>query len=311
MSIGTNILFFRKNLGMTQEEFAEMLSVSRQTVSKWESDSCYPEMEKILSMTEIFNCGLDTLVKGDAEKSIADDTCGYDGHSNRFIKKICTGIVLTMLGVCSMLLLDGFKINEYVAMSVFFLFLIPAASFFIIAGIQNDSFHNKNKIIPYFYKQSETEAFDKKFPVLIVTAISIVLAGLIFLFAVFAYYGENAFDTDDKLSAVSMAVFLLFVTAGGTLAAYAGMMKSKYNIKEYNEDRNPKLRSKASRIKGAVCGSIMLIAAAFFIITMFVYRGNINQGVSILNYSWLSFVIGGILCGIASAIIDAAVDDEN
>lgn len=66
MSFGQNLLFLRKmRNNMTQEELAERLNVSRQTVSKWELDVAYPEMEKLLSLCELFSCTLDQLVRED------------------------------------------------------------------------------------------------------------------------------------------------------------------------------------------------------------------------------------------------------
>lgn len=66
MSFGKNLQFLRKmHRGMTQEELAERLGVSRQTVSKWESDAAFPEMEKTLALARLFNCSLDELLVGD------------------------------------------------------------------------------------------------------------------------------------------------------------------------------------------------------------------------------------------------------
>lgn len=64
MSFGQNLLFLRKmKNNMTQEELAEKLDVSRQTVSKWELDAAYPEMEKLLGLCTLFSCTLDQLVR--------------------------------------------------------------------------------------------------------------------------------------------------------------------------------------------------------------------------------------------------------
>ena len=64
MSIGQNLQFFRKmHQGMTQEELAEKLGVSRQTISKWETDSAFPEMDKAITLCNIFSCSLDGLVR--------------------------------------------------------------------------------------------------------------------------------------------------------------------------------------------------------------------------------------------------------
>lgn len=66
MSFGQNLLFLRKmKNNMTQEELAEKLDVSRQTVSKWELDAAYPEMEKLLALCALFSCTLDQLVRED------------------------------------------------------------------------------------------------------------------------------------------------------------------------------------------------------------------------------------------------------
>ena len=61
MSLGQNLQFYRKRKNITQEQLAEQLCVSRQTISKWEADASYPEMEKILQLCEMFGCSMDTL----------------------------------------------------------------------------------------------------------------------------------------------------------------------------------------------------------------------------------------------------------
>lgn len=66
MSLGQNLQFLRKIKNeMTQEELAQRLDVSRQTVSKWELDTAYPEIGKIIELCELFSCSMDELVRGD------------------------------------------------------------------------------------------------------------------------------------------------------------------------------------------------------------------------------------------------------
>ena len=66
MSLGQNLQFLRK-MGnkMTQEELAEKLGVSRQTVSKWELDMVCPEMNKLVELCNLFSCSMDELVRED------------------------------------------------------------------------------------------------------------------------------------------------------------------------------------------------------------------------------------------------------
>ncbi len=63
MSLGTNICFLRKQKKYTQEQFAEKMGVTRQTISRWESDEVIPELAKLIEICDIFSCKLDTLVK--------------------------------------------------------------------------------------------------------------------------------------------------------------------------------------------------------------------------------------------------------
>ncbi len=65
MSLGKNIQYLRKQQKVTQEQLAERMSVSRQTVSKWEADEVVPEMDKLIGLSDMFACKLDALVRED------------------------------------------------------------------------------------------------------------------------------------------------------------------------------------------------------------------------------------------------------
>lgn len=63
MSLGTNISYLRKQKKLTQEQLAERMNVTRQTVSRWESDEVIPELAKLVDMCSVFSCKLDSLVR--------------------------------------------------------------------------------------------------------------------------------------------------------------------------------------------------------------------------------------------------------
>ncbi len=71
MNLYKKIIEIRKNNNLTQEEFAEKLKVSRQTVSNWENNKCYPDIETLILISENFNISLDNLLKED-KKMIKD-----------------------------------------------------------------------------------------------------------------------------------------------------------------------------------------------------------------------------------------------
>ena len=63
MSLGSNIQYLRKINRLTQEQFAEKLDITRQTVSRWESDEVTPELNKLIEICSLFSCNLDELVR--------------------------------------------------------------------------------------------------------------------------------------------------------------------------------------------------------------------------------------------------------
>ena len=74
MSIAERILTLRKSKGMSQEQLAEAMGVSRQAVSKWESEQASPDLDKVITMSEIFGVTTDYLLKGIEPEKEAEKT---------------------------------------------------------------------------------------------------------------------------------------------------------------------------------------------------------------------------------------------
>ena len=76
MNIGTKIKEARQTLDITQEQAAEQLLVSRQTVSSWETGKSLPDIVSVIKMSELYHLSLDELLKGDKDmmKKIENDT---------------------------------------------------------------------------------------------------------------------------------------------------------------------------------------------------------------------------------------------
>lgn len=92
MSFGEKLTKLRKEEGMSQEDLANSLNVSRQAVSKWESNSSYPETDKIIAICKLFNCSMDELIglkegKGKKNNKILDSV-------NKFFDLFIKGIKL-------------------------------------------------------------------------------------------------------------------------------------------------------------------------------------------------------------------------
>ena len=86
MEIGKQIKKHRTELGLSQEEFADKIFVTRQSVSNGENDKNYPDINSLVLMAEIFGVSLDSLVKGDIEKmqeEIKKEDIEYFNKANR------------------------------------------------------------------------------------------------------------------------------------------------------------------------------------------------------------------------------------
>lgn len=68
MEFNNKLYELRKQKGLSQEELANRLNVSRQTISKWEVGESTPDMEKLVAISDLFEVSLDELVKGEEPK---------------------------------------------------------------------------------------------------------------------------------------------------------------------------------------------------------------------------------------------------
>lgn len=82
MTLGQHLTHLRTGRGWSQDVLAEQLGVSRQSVSKWETDSSVPDLDKLLGLSELFGVTLDELVKGPAEDGSRADTGSEDVPSD-------------------------------------------------------------------------------------------------------------------------------------------------------------------------------------------------------------------------------------
>ena len=88
MEVKNQIRAYRSGLGMSQEELAEAVYVTRQTVSNWETGKSYPDIQSLLRLSALFGISLDQLIKGDAEqmkeKINAEEIRAFNRLSNVF-----------------------------------------------------------------------------------------------------------------------------------------------------------------------------------------------------------------------------------
>ena len=124
MTTGDKILNLRKGKNITQEQLADMLGVSRQSVSKWESNIAYPEIDKLIRMSEIFNVSTDYLLKDKQESN--QETLSKNRISNFTTATLIIAIIVIFGYIAGILL--SYQLKK---MEIGFLIYIP----FIFAGL--------------------------------------------------------------------------------------------------------------------------------------------------------------------------------
>ncbi|WP_125570696.1 helix-turn-helix transcriptional regulator [Lacticaseibacillus songhuajiangensis] len=67
MIIGEQLRKARTDAGMSQEQLAEIMAVSRQTVSNWENSRSYPDIERVMRMADLYHLSLDKMLRGDEQ----------------------------------------------------------------------------------------------------------------------------------------------------------------------------------------------------------------------------------------------------
>lgn len=303
MSLGENLQFLRKKENITQEQLAEQLNVSRQSVSKWESDSAYPEMDKLLQLCNLFHCSMDDLVQKEISQVYIEDKADYDNHFNEFSKYVSLAVGIILFGLSVMNLIYGINyffpneiIKEDLCSMFFLIFVVIGVAILVLMGIRHEDFKKKNPFIINFYKEEEIDKFNRKFSVMVTTAVSLfIIDAIIFMGAETAF---PAIDENEYLESLIFCIFFLIIAAGVMLLVYAGIQKDKYDVNKYNQmnDKKSEVYKKDS-LTGSVCGCIMLIATILYLIGGFVFSKWAMPTIVV-------FAIGGVCCAIAAIIIN-------
>ena len=298
MAFSDNLQFLRSRRGETQEQLAETLEVSRQSVSKWESGQSYPEMDTILRLCELYQVGLDTLMRGSVEDSLVEDTAQYDRFMNGFSRRMAFAIGGIIAGVALCGLLDAKGVSEYLIYAVLLLIIAVCVVVFVASGLQLDNFRKQYPVITDFYTEQDRQAFRQKFVWFIAGGVGAILLDVALLLLFFARFPE-----EEPFESYAASVFLFIVAGAVTDFIYAGIQEDKYKIDEYNRDNNPTPEAKKRlNLIGTVCGVIMLLATAVYV--------GLGLALYLWKTAWWVFAVGGILCAVVCIVLNPYRDED-
>lgn len=284
MAFPENLQFLRTQKDITQEQLAEQLNVSRQSVSKWESGTSFPEMDTLLRICDLYTVNLDTLLRGSVEESFVQDISHYDAFMNRFSLCVTCAVGAIMASLAALCVMDGFGVNEMLSTAFFMLVVTVSVVALIAIGIEDDHFRKKHPIIQDFYTEEEKDAFHRRFIWYMSGGVGAIMFGVVFLLLSLSFLPE----TEPNESLVG-GIFLLILAGAVMSFTYGGLQEEKYKVWKYNRDNDPTPEAKKQLdLRRTVCICILLSAFAIHAaLGLYTTRWD--------NFTWV-IVLGGALC---------------
>lgn len=323
MILADKIMNLRKQNGWSQEQLAEQLGVSRQSVSKWESGMSIPDLEKLLKMSALFDVSTDYLLKDELEQEQPSETEENPNENVRYVsleeantymdivenlsERIAVGVMLCILSPVLFIILAGYfefkhSITEDIAagigVSVLLVMVIVAVILFILNGMKLEKYEYMEKeILSLQYGvqgivEKRKAEYENTFHTHIAIGVGLCIAGVIPLMLAGAF-GANDFIcccmTGVLLVCISIGVFL-FVTSGSIWGSYQKLLQEgDYTIEKKEENKS----------LGALPGIYWCTVTAFFLGMSFYYDS--------WHRSWIIWPVAGVLfavvMGIASIVV--------
>ena len=302
MSFGENLQTIRAQYGLTQEQLAEQMEVSRQSVSKWESGMSYPEMETLLKICDLYHVSLDDLLRGKVKEKNVEEAARFEKHIRSFANRIAfsVGAIIASTGLGGLLS----EISDNVGGAVFFAILTIAVVVLIAAGMEHDDFKKKHPQITAFHTEQEVEEFEHRFIWRISGAVGAIMAGILLWILLDS---ESAMIGMFEVSDLLGAVFLWIVAAATTVLIQTGIQRQIYHVEEYHRETKKIKDKDEGGLLWKINSCIMLFATMVFFVYGFLGSWHGHNGWDEgwdggFGISWLAFPIGGLLCAIASVI---------
>ena len=114
MKIGVKLKEARLQAGLTQENVAEEIQVTRQTISNWETEKSFPDIVSVIKLSTLYNISLDKLLKGDEEMIKHLEKSTNIVKSNQ---KLIIAIIANVMMIIAFILFNGLIIsNQYLIM---------------------------------------------------------------------------------------------------------------------------------------------------------------------------------------------------
>ena len=325
MILADKIMNLRKKACMSQEELADKLNVSRQSVSKWESAQSIPDLDKIIALSKIFGVSTDFLLKDEIEmQDPIEDNINYEtntkkvslNEANDYIKivhngsiKIALGVFLCIISPISLVLLGGLSktykvINENVASTIglviLFILVAMAVLLFMLSSseakeyeyIQTKSFETEYGVIGMVKekKKNYQGAYNRG----LIIGILLCVLSVIPLFVAIAF-------KEDIYAIYGVCLLFLIVAIGVFMIVNVSVKMNAYIalLQEGEYDKNAKEKNP---IIAAISSAYWAVATIIYLVWSFTTNA--------WGDTWIVWVVAGILFGAISPILNMSFKNK-
>ena len=320
MILADKIVSLRKKAGWSQEELAEQLGVTRQSVSKWEGVQSVPDMDKVVQMSRLFGVTTDYLLKDEIEEQAAalveesplrrvtmGQAADYLARRRAAAPKVAFAVLLCIVSPVTLLLLAAmsevqrFPISGNAAagigLCVMLVLLAVAVSIFLRADadvrdyrfLEEEPFETEYGV-EGMVRQRQQEYKDTHTRLVTVGVVLCVLAAVP-LFAAMCINGS------DLLYIAAVCALLVLVAIGClalvTAGVYQGAMEQLLEEGDYTRPQK-----KHHKLMGTVTMIYWLTATAVFLLYTYGPHGNGQP-----RYSWIIWAVAGVLYAAVMGIV--------
>lgn len=312
MIFADKLIQLRKQSGWSQEELAEQMNVTRQSVSKWEGAQSVPDLEKMIKLSELFGVSTDYLLKDEMEQTEFLNTSKDSSslrrismeEANAFLsvkadtsKSIAYAVFLCIISPICLFILGAmsespaYNLSDNAAggigMIVLLILVATAVAIFISSG---------SKTAPFAY--IEKEVFETEYGVMgmvkermeqykdVHTKHNIIGTCLCIMSLIPLFAGAVLNEDNDLLLIIMLSVSFLLAGIGIIFLTRSGIVWASYE-KLLQEGEYSKAKKEKSPVVTAVSSAYWLIATAIFL----AYSLSTNNW----GYSWIIWVIAGVL----------------
>ena len=321
MILADKIMELRKKNGWSQEELAEKLDVSRQSVSKWESAQSIPDMGRIVRLSELFGVSTDYLLKEEIEKAdlqpvpdsdtvrravAIEEASAFLNWKEKEAPRIAFGVMLCILSPVLLIFLSGaqaFQLipiteNQAVGIGLTLLLVMVgcAVALFVTAGLRGKpwEFLEKEEIETLYGVSGMVKERKNGFQPIFTRQLTVGI--VLCVLAVIPIFLSMIFGDESILQVLAVCVLLVLVAIGVLLIVRASVIWGSYQqlLEEGDYSREAKAES---RKYGWICGTYWMLITAAFLAWSFI-TGNWGR-------TWIIWPIAGVAFGAVYEIVKA------